>query len=61
MAGQASEQARLIERHRAEDRQFQGLSPRPDFDRAAEVEARRDQARGMARENERGGPEVPQA
>ena len=65
---QAGERSTLTDRHRAEDRQLQqAVTVRTDFDRAAEVEARREQARGIARENapvhdsERKGPDLTPA
>jgi hypothetical protein len=67
-ARQSNERSTLTDRHRAEDQQLrQAFNVRADFDRAAEVEARREQARGNAREqvpdrdNERKGPNLTPA
>jgi hypothetical protein len=49
---QVNERSALTDRHRAEDRQLrQAVTLRADFDRAAEVEARREQVRSIQREN----------
>lgn len=56
VTSQARDMQALNERHKAEDRQFrQAVAARQDFDRAAEVEARRELAQGVKRE--RGGPD----
>jgi hypothetical protein len=55
IAGQKRDRDALTERHGQEDRQFrQAVAARCDLDRAAEVTARREDARGIDRERGRG-------
>src|SRR5437762_12297120 len=51
--GQVEERGKLTERHAGEDRQLQeAVRHRQTFDRVAEVQARRTDARGLSRERQ---------